>query len=276
MLAAQARLARDTGVPEENIVLAENGSVVELEGARGSSTTSTSARPSSTGSGSAMSGTSRSATDATSRRAASSSSTVGRRTAGRVAHRGDRPRLRGVRRRALGRGARRSRAEAHRLPGGQHLRAQAPPGARARRGRAARLRADAPPPNDLAGRRRGPRPRAMHRPRRASGVGRGIPSRRQRPGSSRRCLRCVRTAQTKSDSRPTRTVRHDSRLPPQSSTFVRLRSLVRRVRRTRIVRRGRVEPDDEVGAQEEVAQLVIVVPVDDPPVGRGRLGHSAS
>jgi ribonuclease J len=32
MLAAQARLARDTGVPQDRIVLAENGSVVELRG----------------------------------------------------------------------------------------------------------------------------------------------------------------------------------------------------------------------------------------------------
>jgi ribonuclease J len=34
MLAAQARLARDTGIPEESIVLGENGSVVELAGGR--------------------------------------------------------------------------------------------------------------------------------------------------------------------------------------------------------------------------------------------------
>jgi ribonuclease J len=34
MLAAQARLARDAGVPEDRIVLAENGSVVELSGGR--------------------------------------------------------------------------------------------------------------------------------------------------------------------------------------------------------------------------------------------------
>jgi ribonuclease J len=34
MLAAQARLARDVGVAEEHIVLAENGSVVELERGR--------------------------------------------------------------------------------------------------------------------------------------------------------------------------------------------------------------------------------------------------
>ena len=42
MLAAHAQLAREGGVPEESIILAENGSVVELRGrrARGSSTRS--------------------------------------------------------------------------------------------------------------------------------------------------------------------------------------------------------------------------------------------
>ena len=43
MLAAHAQLARESGVAEENIILAENGSVVELSDgkAHGSSTTCT-------------------------------------------------------------------------------------------------------------------------------------------------------------------------------------------------------------------------------------------
>ena len=57
MLAAHAQLARDAGVPADAIVLAENGSVVELSprGRRASSTTSTPASRSSTGSASATS-----------------------------------------------------------------------------------------------------------------------------------------------------------------------------------------------------------------------------
>ena len=66
MLAAHARLARDVGRAGRSIVLAENGSVVELR-ADGAAIVdrSSAASPSSTGSASATSATSRSATGGT-------------------------------------------------------------------------------------------------------------------------------------------------------------------------------------------------------------------
>ena len=87
MLAAHARLARDAGVDADHIVLAENGSVVELaKRARGSRRASwRAARPSSTGSEWGTCRTWRSATGGTSPRTASSSSSSpwARRTAAR-------------------------------------------------------------------------------------------------------------------------------------------------------------------------------------------------
>ena len=73
MQAANARMAQEAGVPANAIVMAENGSVVELsaERGRGSSTGSRPASPSSTGSASATSATSRSATGGTWPRTAS-------------------------------------------------------------------------------------------------------------------------------------------------------------------------------------------------------------
>ena len=73
MLAAHAQLAREAGVPADAIIIAENGSVVELERGRrrGSSTGSRPASRSSTASASATSGTSRCATGAGSPRTAS-------------------------------------------------------------------------------------------------------------------------------------------------------------------------------------------------------------
>ena len=72
MLAAHGQLARESGVPADAIVIAENGSVVELSAARrrGSSTGSRPASPSSTASASATSGTWRCATAAGSPRTA--------------------------------------------------------------------------------------------------------------------------------------------------------------------------------------------------------------
>ena len=75
MLAAQKRLALDAGVPEDRIVLAENGSIVELEKVpRGSPVRSRWGARSSTGWASAMCASSPSATAAISPRTASSSS----------------------------------------------------------------------------------------------------------------------------------------------------------------------------------------------------------
>ena len=76
MLAAHAQLAREAGVPADRIVLAENGSVVELGPGRcrASSTTSRRASPSWTGSASGTCRTWRCAIGAGSRRTASLSS----------------------------------------------------------------------------------------------------------------------------------------------------------------------------------------------------------
>ena len=64
MLAAHAALARDAGVPEEGIVIADNGSVVSLDApASGSSTACPPGSRSSTGSVSATCRTSLCATD---------------------------------------------------------------------------------------------------------------------------------------------------------------------------------------------------------------------
>ena len=73
MQAANARMAQEAGVPATSIVLAENGSVVELspERRRGSSTRSRPESRSSTGSASGTSATSPCATGATWPRTAS-------------------------------------------------------------------------------------------------------------------------------------------------------------------------------------------------------------
>ena len=72
MLAAHGQLALEAGVPEEAILIAENGSVVELDPGRrrGSSTGSRPASRSSTGSASATSRTSRCAIAGACRRTA--------------------------------------------------------------------------------------------------------------------------------------------------------------------------------------------------------------
>ena len=154
MLAAHARLARDAGVDSDNIVLAENGSVVELANGRaevvGVVESRRDLRRRARSGGCAGRGASRPAPPLRGRR-------PHRRRHRRIAERardrrarGDLARLRRARGLPARRGAGRGPTHPRALPLRGHLRAQAPAGAHPRRGGPADPRAHRPPADDPA------------------------------------------------------------------------------------------------------------------------------
>ena len=158
MLDAQARLARESGVPADRIVLAENGSVVELSNgvARIVDHVATGATfVDGLGVGDVREASLKDRRHLSEDGVLIVVVTIGGRNGQSVAPPGaDRARLRRSRPGVRG-GARGGRAHGRDAPRRRHRRAQAPRGARPRGRGPSRLRTHPPPPDDPAGRRRG-------------------------------------------------------------------------------------------------------------------------